>query len=61
MMIETKKNHMTIKDFSEIAKRNGLQEGKERAAMLRVFHQLGMLLYFDEAGDDLKDIIVLNP
>ena len=52
---------MTIKDFSEIAKRNGLQEGKERAAMLRVFHQLGMLLYFDEAGDDLKDIIVLNP
>ncbi len=61
MMMNTNKNHITINEFNEIASNNKLREGEDRLMMLRRFHQLGMLLYFDKGRNRLRNVIVLNP
>ena len=60
-MIETKKDYIKMNEFNEIAKRNKLTNINDKMFMLKYFHDIGMLLHFDNGGDDeLNEIIILN-
>jgi len=60
-MIETKKDYIKMNEFNEIAKRNKLTNISDKMFMLKYFHDIGMLLHFDNEGnDELNEIIILN-
>ena len=50
-----------MNEFNEIATKYKLTSKSYQKNMLKYFHDIGMLLHFNNEGDELNEIIILNP
>lgn len=49
-----------MREVNAIADQSGITNKAHVTGMLRLFHELGMLLYFEKTAE-LKEIVVLDP
>jgi GTPase SAR1 family protein len=60
-MMATKKRNITMREVIDIAEHQcGITNRAHVTGMLRLFHELGMLLYFEKTAE-LREIVVLDP
>jgi len=59
LTIDRANQWMNIKSIRDICGHHGIQSEKEIKLMLRRFHELGVIIYFDEEG--LREFAVLKP